>query len=75
MDAFLWLKMRFSFSVNVYIYIYSYGAFLLLKWGSYLVLMYMYVFLGCFFMVKIVKLGFSFGVNEYKFIPMVLFYC
>ena len=39
-----------------------------------LVLMYMYLLLWCFFIVKNVKIGFLFGVNVCVFIPMMLFY-
>ena len=38
-----------------------------------LVLMYMYLLLWCFFIVKNVKIGFLFGVNVCVFIPMMLF--
>ena len=36
-------------------------------------LMSMYLFLWCFFIVKIVKMGFLFSVNVYPLIPVVLF--
>ena len=45
------------------------------EWGFYLVLMYMYLFLWCFFYgKKLLKMRFLFNVNLCVFIPMVPFY-
>ena len=59
-------------------WIYYYDYFLLLKFlklGFYLVLMYVYLLLWYILYLKMLKIGFLFGVNACVFITMILFQC
>ena len=65
---------HFNLQFYVYIVMSDYLCVFISMKSFYMVSMHMRLFLWCFFMVKIVKMGFLFSINVCIFISVVLFH-